>query len=223
MKNNEAILKASVDRLLIYYWVLQRLTGDGYEVVSSEMLGYCAKIPPTRVRKDLAAVGELGKKGVGYAVEHLIRNIGRMLGLNQKWNFAVVGIGPLVRVLINSRKFTDMAFQLEAVFSVRSEIIGKYLNGVEISHIDSLEKIIQERNIHIAVITTPRKIAQPLADRLVAAGIKGIWNFTPANLKVPENIPVVNEDLSIGLTSLSYYILNESEKIVDNSTDLFAK
>lgn len=219
MKKSRNISRASIDRLSVYFRVLRQLKREEYEIISSEMLGCRLGLSPEQIRKDLAAFGEFGKKGLGYSVQELMHNISRILGLHKKWNIAILGVGHLGWALANNRKFSSITFNLEAAFDVRPAIIGKYLNGVEISHSDYLEEIIKERSIHIAVITTPAEAAQVLAERLVAAGIKGIWNFAPARLNVPENIPIVNEDLSIGLASLSYYISNEHRKDIDDNVE----
>lgn len=205
------ISRVTIDRLSVYFRELRQIQREGIDVISSEKLGCRIGFSPEQIRKDLAAFGEFGKKGIGYVVQDLLRNISRILGLNKKWNIAIIGAGHLGRALANNRKFASIAFNLEAIFDSDENKIGKCVNGVEISDINNLEEIIEERNIHIAVIVTPSTVAQDIADRLVDAGIKGIWNFAPVRLKVPEGLPLVSEDLSIGLASLSYYISNMEE------------
>ena len=85
-------------------------------------------------------------------------------------------------------------------------VIGHNINGIEISSFDNLEKVIKEREVHIGVISVPSQFAQEVADRLVKAGVIGIWNFAPIKIRVPEHICIVNEDLSVGLSSLSFHL-----------------
>ncbi|MDD4601433.1 Redox-sensing transcriptional repressor Rex [bioreactor metagenome] len=206
MKDQIIISKATIDRLPLYYRTLRRSQEEGLEIISSEELGHRLGVTPEQIRKDLAAFGQFGKKGVGYFVRELIRNIGEILGLDRKWSFAVVGIGHLGWALVHYRNFKALGFHLAAMFDVNPEKIGQDIGGVIVDPIERIEEIIKERNINIGVIAVPQSQAQAVADRLVGAGVRGIWNFAPCKINVPESVKVVNEDLSVGLSSLSYYL-----------------
>lgn len=206
MKEHIVISKATIDRLPLYFRTLRQIQQEGVEIISSEELGRRIGVTPEQIRKDLASFGEFGKKGVGYFVRELIRNIGEILGLHRNWNIAIVGVGHLGWALANYRNFGSLGFNLAAVFDVDPAKIGQIIGGVEISDINRVEEITKEKNIHIGVITVPAAYAQEVADRLVAAGVRGIWNFAPVKLNVPENIRLVSEDLSVGLSSISYYL-----------------
>jgi AT-rich DNA-binding protein len=206
LKDHIIISKATVDRLPLYYRTLRSSQEEGLEIISSEELGHRLGVTPEQIRKDLAAFGQFGKKGVGYYVRELIRNIGEILGLDRKWNFAVVGIGHLGWALVNYRNFTALGFHLSAAFDVNPEKIGQSINGVTVEPIEHMEEIIRERNVHIGVIAVPQAQAQEVADKLVLAGVRGIWNFAPRKINVPESVKIVNEDLSVGLSSISYYL-----------------
>lgn len=207
MKDQSVVIsKATIDRLPLYFRTLRQIQQEGTEIISSEELGRRIGVTPEQIRKDLASFGEFGKKGVGYFVRELIRNIGEILGLHRNWNIAIIGIGHLGWALANYRNFTSIGFNLAAIFDVDPAKIGQYVNGVEITNLSRLEEIVKNRNIHIGVIAVPAHHAQEVADRLVLAGVKGIWNFAPVKLNVPDDIRLVSEDLSVGLSSISYYL-----------------
>lgn len=206
MKDHIIISKATVDRLPLYYRTLRSSQGEGLEIISSEELGQRLGVTPEQIRKDLAAFGQFGKKGVGYFIRELIRNIGEILGLDRNWNFAVVGIGHLGWALVHYRNFNALGFNLAAMFDVNPEKIGQEISGVKIDNIERIEEVIKERNINIGVIAVPQAHAQEVSDKLVAAGVRGIWNFAPCKINVPDSVKVVNEDLSVGLSSISYYL-----------------
>ncbi len=205
------ISKATIDRLPLYFRTLRQIQQEGTEIISSEEFGRRIGVTPEQIRKDLASFGEFGKKGVGYFVRELIRNIGEILGLHRNWNIAIVGVGHLGWALANYRNFSSLGFNLAAVFDVDPAKIGQVIGGVEIFSFDRLEEVTREKNIHIGVITVPATNAQDVADRLVAAGVRGIWNFAPVKLDVPENVRLVSEDLSVGLSSISYYLSRQGK------------
>lgn len=206
MKEQIVISKATIDRLPLYYRTLRLANEEGIDIISSEELGKRLGITPEQIRKDLASFGQFGKKGVGYYVGELKRNVGEILGLDNHWNIAVVGIGHLGAALSNYQNFVSLGFNLVALFDNDPKVIGTTINHVAVDSIDELDRIVKERNVHIGIIAVPALFAQDVADRLVAAGIKGIWNFAPIKMKVPDSMHIVNEDLSVGLSSLSFHI-----------------
>ena len=211
MKEHIVISKATIDRLPLYFRTLRQIQQEGTEIISSEELGRRIGVTPEQIRKDLASFGEFGKKGVGYFVRELIRNIGEILGLHRNWNIAIVGVGHLGWALANYRNFASLGFNLAAVFDVDPAKIGQVIGGVEILSIDRLEEAVKGKNIHIGVITVPAAQAQEVADKLVAAGVRGIWNFAPIKLNVLDNIRLVSEDLSVGLSSISYFLSRQGK------------
>ena len=200
------ISKATIDRLPLYFRTLRLAQDEGLDIISSVELGNRLGITPEQIRKDLAAFGQFGRKGVGYYVNELKRNVGEILGLDNHWNIAIVGIGHLGEALANYQNFTGLGFNLVALFDQDEAVIGKVVNHVRVENISHLKEIVEERRVHIGVIAVPASFAQEVADALVDAGVKGIWNFAPVRMSVPENMHIVNEDLSVGLSSLSYHI-----------------
>ena len=206
MKGQVNISKATIDRLPLYFRTLRLAQDEGIDIISSDELGRRLGITPEQIRKDLASFGQFGKKGVGYYVNELKRNVGEILGLNNHWNIAVIGIGHLGAALANYQNFVTLGFNLVALFDQDPHVIGATVNHVKVEDIRYMKEIVQERNIQIGIIAVPAAFAQGVADKLVAAGVKGISNFAPIKMEVPDTMHIVNEDLSIGLSSLSYHI-----------------
>jgi len=202
----QTISKATIDRLPLYYRTLRLAQDDGMDIISSDELGRRLELTPEQIRKDLALFGQFGKKGVGYYVNELKFNVGKILGLDNHWNIAIIGIGHLGVALANYQNFIALGFNLVALFDNDPNIIGKTVNHVKVKSIDELQSCAKNLKIDIGVIAVPAQFAQQVADKLVKANIKGIWNFAPVKMRVPEDVKIVNEDLSVGLSRLSYYI-----------------
>ncbi len=209
MKENIVISKATIDRLPLYFRTLKQAEEEGVVIISSEELGRRIGITPEQIRKDFASFGEFGKKGVGYYVRELLRNVGEILGLHRNWNIAIIGVGHLGWALANYIDFEALGCNLRAIFDISPEIVGRPIKNIVVEHFNRLEEIVKERNIQIGVITVPNDAAQAVADRLTAMGIKGIWNFATIKEHVPEGTCLVNEDLSMGLSSVSYYLARQ--------------
>lgn len=205
-KRSSLISKATIDRLPLYFRTLRLVQDEGIDVISSDELGRRLGITPEQIRKDLASFGQFGKKGVGYYVNELKHNVGGILGLDNHWNIAVIGIGHLGAALANYQNFVSLGFNLVALFDQDPKVIGTVQNHVKVEDVRELAQIVRERHVDIGIIAVPAAFAQEVADRLVTAGVKGIWNFAPIKMQVPDSMHIVNEDLSIGLSRLSYYI-----------------
>lgn len=205
-KTQGSISRATIDRLPLYFRTLRMVQDEGVDIVSSDELGRRLGITPEQIRKDLASFGQFGKKGVGYYVNELKRNVGSILGLDNHWNIAVVGIGHLGAALANYQNFVALGFNLVALFDQDPRVIGTVVNHVKVEDSSRIKEVVKERCIHIGVIAVPAAFAQSVADELVLAGVQGIWNFAPIKMQVPSSMHIVNEDLSIGLSSLSYYL-----------------
>ena len=205
-----SISRATVDRLPLYFRTLRLIKSEGSDIVSSEELGRRIGVTPEQIRKDLAGFGAFGKKGVGYHVGELLNNIGVILGIDRRWNIGIVGIGHLGWALANYRNFASMGFHLAALFDQNPALVGQVISGVEVGSVSEMETVIADRNIQIGVITVPAAEAQTIADRMVAAGVHGIWNVAPVRIRVPDSVQLVSEDLSVGLTTLSYHLRRQT-------------
>ena len=200
------ISQATIDRLPLYFRTLRLAEEESLPIISSDELGRRLDITPEQIRKDLATFGQFGRKGIGYDVSELKERISNILGLHNCWRLAIVGVGHLGGALANYVNFASLGFTVVALFDKNKAVVGTTVNGIRVNSISHIKSIMAERMIDIGIITVPATEAQSVADKLVAAGVKGIWNFAPIKLSVPEHIPLVNEDLSIGLSALSYHM-----------------
>ncbi|MBQ6005908.1 MAG: redox-sensing transcriptional repressor Rex [Selenomonadaceae bacterium] len=206
MHLKKMISQATIDRLPLYFRTLRVVEDEEMEIISSDELGRRLDITPEQIRKDLATFGQFGRKGIGYDVHELKERISNILGLQNKWRLAIVGVGHLGGALANYVNFASLGFSVVALFDKNKNIVGSEVNGIKINALTQMKRVIDSAAVDIGVITVPASEAQGVADKLVAAGVKGIWNFAPIKLFVPPEIPLVNEDLSVGLSALSYHM-----------------
>ena len=190
------ISQAAIGRLSLYFRTLQSAREDGIQIISSEDIGKRLNLTPVQVRKDLAIFGQFGMKGIGYYTGELINQISNILGLNHQWNIAIIGVGHLGGALANYKNFAAMGFKLMALFDRDKRIIGSTVHDIKVSDIKNLKTIVSKYEIDIGVITVPAVEAQNVANLLVKAGVKGIWNFAPTKIAVPEEIHIVNDHIS---------------------------
>ncbi len=203
--------EATIRRLSTYTRYLKELEEKGETVVSSAQLAKACGVNPAQVRKDLAYFGEFGIRGVGYYVKDLYEDLRRILGLNREWRLAIIGIGNLGTALLNFKDFLKENYKIVAAFDIKpEEVVGRVAEKVgkpvEILHPDRLKEVAKERKIDIAIITTPPSEAQKVADQVVEANIRGILNFTPAQLKVPRGYIVKNVYFTTILDNLVYLL-----------------
>ena len=204
MKSAQGISKSTIDRLPLYYRTLRQIEQSQNKIISSEELGRLSGFNPNQIRKDFATFGEFGTKGVGYSVPDLIFTLGKILALDRGWRIGIIGVGHLGWALANYPNFADVGFTLAALFDSQPDKIGQTIQGLSVNSIAEMPDIIRKRIVHIGIITVPASDAQEIADRLVTAGVLGIWNFAPIKLRVPDSVQLVSEDLSCGLCTLSY-------------------
>ncbi len=207
MKNKDSIPKATIERLPLYYRCLDKLdTFEEVDVVSSKELGGRLGIPPTQVRKDLSYYGEFGRRGVGYNVHDLKKSVGEILGVDQKWSTVLVGAGNLGRALVNYDGFAKMGLEVVGVFDNDLNKIDNRIGDLTVKSTQEMKEVIEEKDAKVGIIAVPEDVAQNVADSLVRAGIKALWNFAPTRLYVPEDVTVRNEDLAVGIVSLIYHL-----------------
>lgn len=208
MEKNIKISMAGLNRLPKYLRILKEKQLNKVQNISSTLIAEELKLNPIQVRKDLALVSKTdGKPGVGFETNQLIADIEKFLGVNNSRNAIIIGAGRLGQALLNYNGFGNDVTITMAFDNEKSKCDNK-----KIFHIDTLEKKILEKDIHIAIITIPANNAQEICDRLINSGIKAIWNFAPTNLKVPENIVIKNEDLSTSLLILLKMLEEKSNK-----------
>lgn len=189
---------SSLQRLPKYLRVLKKLQESDVEYVSSTYIANELKLNSIQVRKDLACVSSNdGKARIGFKVSELIDDIENFLDLNNFKDAIVVGAGRLGLALMNYKGFEN---NINIIMAFDND--HRKCDNKKVFHIDKLENLIKRMNIHIAIMTLPKENAQEVCDRLVKSGIRGIWNFSPVTLKVPETVKVRNEDLSSSLAVL---------------------
>jgi len=210
--SDSPVPKAVVSRLSLYLRELQHLIRDGNETTSSTQLGKLLGFTDAQVRKDLAYFGQFGYPGIGYRCTELVEAIKKILGTNQPWPLAIVGLGNLGRALMGYRGFTQQGFRITAAFDVDPAKVGTSVEGIPVHHLDEVVRIANERAIRLAIIAVPSVAAQKVADALVAAGIDGILNFAPVTLNLPKHVRTVGVDLAIELEQLSFAVVNHLPK-----------
>lgn len=207
--SDATVPKVVVSRLSLYLRELQRLEAAGQETISSGQLGALLGFSDAQVRKDLGFFGQFGYPGVGYRCEELIRAMQDILGTNQLWPVVMVGAGNLGQALLGYRGFVRQNFRIAAAFDADPAKVGLVIDGIPISHIDELPKVVRDQEIRLGMIVVPAEHAQNVADRLVAAGIEGIVNFAPVTLALPPTVQIVSVDLAIELEQLSFAVTSK--------------
>ena len=205
--------EATIRRLSRYSRCLEQMDERGEKVVSSAQLANKCMVNAAQVRKDLAYFGEFGIRGVGYYVKELLSDIKRILGLNKEWKMALIGVGNLGSALLSYKDFLKQNYKIVAAFDIDpprvigrvSEKLGK---PVEVLHINRLKEVAKERKIEIGLIAAPPSEAQNVADLLVEAEIKGMLNFAPVQITVPEGYVVKDVFFTTILDNLAYLLSN---------------
>jgi redox-sensing transcriptional repressor len=205
---DDSVPKAVVNRLSLYLRELEHLVRDGHETTSSNRLGSVLGFTDAQVRKDLAYFGHFGYPGIGYRCDELITAIKRILGTDQHWPAALVGVGNLGRALLGYRGFPQRGFSIVAAFDTAADKIGMSVEGLVVEHLDRLPDVAARHRIRLGMIAVPAPGAQLVADRLVAVGVEGILNFAPVTINLPDNVRQVGVDLAIELEQLAFAVVN---------------
>ena len=206
----EHVPDQTINRLPIYLRCLNQARAVGIAVVNSLQLAQMAGTNAAQVRKDLSYLGELGTRGIGYDVEALIAHIADVLGLTEKRRVAIVGYGRLGGALHGYRGLADRGFDIVAVFDDDPAKIGAKAGELTVASMATLERDLRDLGVEIVILTTPTYVAQEVAERVAAAGVRAIMNFTYALLDVPEGVKVRPVDLSVELQVLSFYLARNS-------------
>ncbi|TDA70080.1 MAG: redox-sensing transcriptional repressor Rex [Clostridia bacterium] len=198
------IPEATVMRLSVYSRYLSQIDERGVTTISSAEIADDVGVSPAQVRKDLAYFGEFGTRGVGYNVKDLNYHIIKILGLSTSWPVIIAGAGNLGTALSMYGGFRDRGFKIVAIFDNDEAKIGYKLNGIEVYPMGHLAEVVAQKKVKIGIIAVPAAAAQEVADQLVAAKVKGILNFAPRVINVPDSIELRNVDLSVNLEILTF-------------------
>lgn len=200
------ISQAVIRRLPRYYRYLGDLLHAGVERISSNELSVKMHVTASQIRQDLNNFGGFGQQGYGYNVLYLYEEIGKILGLNQKHNVIVIGVGNLGHAIANYISFERLSFSMIGAFDVNPDLKGKMLGSVEVQMIDELPEFLSSHHVDLAALTLPKESAEAVAQKLISLEVKAFWNFAHVDLDVPEGIVVQNVHLSDSLMQLSYNI-----------------
>lgn len=212
MLPKDQVSPAVIRRLPRYYRHLEELESLGVERISSRLLAQRMGLTASQIRQDLNCFGGFGQQGYGYNVANLRQEIASILGLTQVEKAIMLGVGNMGRALMHNFSFARRGFALEAAFDVDRELIGKEINGVPVYDVKDVEEYVRQNHPAIAVLTLPRVAAREMADRLVAAGIRGLWNFTNNDLNVyGDGVMVENVHFGDSLMMLHYRLRSPRE------------
>jgi redox-sensing transcriptional repressor len=194
-------------RLSRYLQVLTQARKMGRETISSQELSEYTHINPTQIRRDLSGFGKFGKRGVGYNVESLVGEIRKILRTSGQHNIALFGAGNLGQAIASSDIFADHGFQIVAMFDVDSEVVGSEVGSLRVRDFGELQGIVTEQEIVVGVLAVPAAAAQAVADRLVEAGVKIIFNYSEQLLQVPPEVTVHTSSPAVDLLYALYFYL----------------
>jgi redox-sensing transcriptional repressor len=194
-------------RLSRYLQVLTQARKMGKETISSQELSEYTHVNSTQIRRDLSGFGKFGKRGVGYNVDSLVSQIRKILRTAGQHNIALLGAGNLGQAIASSDIFADHGFRIVAIFDPDPSKVGVELNGVGVRHPDELATAVGEEDIVVAVLAVPGHAAQALADQLVDAGVRIIFNYSEALLQVPPEVTVHTSSPAVELLYALYFYL----------------
>ncbi|KYG90954.1 redox-sensing transcriptional repressor Rex [Metasolibacillus sp. FSL H7-0170] len=208
MSKETKIPQATTKRLPLYYRFLQNFANEGKQRVSSQELSEAMKIDSATIRRDFSYFGALGKKGYGYDVQHLLQFFRETLDQDEATNVALIGVGNLGNAFLKYNFQKNHNTRIVVAFDSKAPQEGTEISGIPVFHPDRLEEMYEKYNAELAILTVSARSAQAMADRLAQMNAKGILNFTPIRLNVPESMKLMNIDLSVELQALIYLIRN---------------
>ncbi|MEK6278075.1 MAG: redox-sensing transcriptional repressor Rex [Actinomycetota bacterium] len=207
MADGERLSLGVAARLSRYLQVLTQARKMGRETISSQELSEYTHINPTQIRRDLSGFGKFGKRGVGYNVESLVAEIRKILRTSGQHNIALFGGGNLGQAIASSDIFADHGFQIVAIFDVEQSVIGMQVGDLRVRDFSELEDVVSEEEIVVGVLAVPAEAAQEVADRLVEAGVKIIFNYSETLLQVPPEVTVHTSSPAVDLLYALYFYL----------------
>lgn len=209
--SKEKISNALIRRLPRYRRYLKELQRKGVDKISSNELSRLIGYTASQIRQDLNTFGGFGQQGYGYNVNLLYNEISSILGLDKEYRLVIVGAGNLGQAIANYTYYFKVGFVVQGIFEINPRLIGLKINDIEVMDYETLVDYVDKNKIDIGIICTSKDNAQEVADRLSFAGVKGIWNFAPIDLEVPERVALENVHLSDSLHSLAYHMNRDAQ------------
>lgn len=203
-KNARGISETVIRRMPVYHRYLKELIEDGVERVSSKELSGLTGFSASQIRQDLNNFGGFGQQGYGYNTKALKDQIDKILGIDKSYKSIVIGAGRLGQAIARYNGFRDSGFNVISLFDIKDDIDD--ISGIKVRKMEYLEKYIRDEGVDVAIITVPREVCEDVAKRAIDAGVRGIWNFAPYDLKGPEGVVVENIRLNDSLLTLSYFM-----------------
>ena len=200
----ELLPEKTVERLSQYRRSLQRVLNEGKTHIYSHEIAKLLHITPVQVRRDIMLIGHSGTLRKGYDIKNLIDLIGEIIDCSHEQKVAIIGVGKLGQALLNYLTESNTKLKISALFDTNKEKIGKAFSGVVCYSIDRLDEILKREKISIAVLTVPPKHAKEVKEKLLAAGILGIINYTPVSLNV-EGAFLEEYDVITSLEKVAYF------------------
>lgn len=197
----------TLKRLPLYLRLLRQMKEAGEEYASGAVVAKELGIDPIVVRKDLAITGAVGRPRLGFQMDEIITAIEDFLGWSNTSDAFLAGVGNLGAALLGYQGFEQQGMRIVAAFDADPAVIGQKIHGKTILDIKKLPSLAKRMHVQIGIITATASVAQGIADVMVAGGIRGIWNFTPAKLTVPDHVTLQREDLASSLAVLSHRLL----------------
>jgi redox-sensing transcriptional repressor len=194
-------------RLSRYLQVLTQAKKMGKERISSQEISDYTNINATQIRRDLSAFGKFGKRGVGYNIDSLLGEIRKILRTQGQHNIALIGAGRLGQAIASSPIFAEHGINIAAIFDVDPEKVGRSIGAMSVSDYSSLAATVREKNIIVGVLAVPADGAQRVADDLVGAGVRIIFNYSEALLDVPADVQVHTSNPAVELLHALYFHL----------------
>ncbi len=194
-------------RLSRYLQVLTQARKMGRTTISSQELSEYTHINPTQIRRDLSGFGKFGKRGVGYNVESLVEEVRKIMRTSGQHNIALFGAGNLGRAIASSDIFADHGFRIVAMFDVDASVVGSEVGPLRVRDLGELEAVVAEQEIVVGVLAVPAASAQAVADRLVQAGVRIIFNYSEQLLQVPPEVTVHASSPAVDLLYALYFYL----------------
>ncbi|MEO5567375.1 MAG: redox-sensing transcriptional repressor Rex [Gemmatimonadaceae bacterium] len=202
------IADSTVRRLSAYLRFLEDFEGRGLTTISSEELAKRGGTTSAQVRKDLSFFGSFGKRGLGYSVPELMKELREILGLGREWRVVIIGAGKIGAALAQYRGFRQRGFVILRAYDSNPAKIGQVVEGMDVSDIVQLEKDFARDVPDIVVLTVPAEAAQSILDRVVKGGVKAVLNFAPTQLQAPADVTVKTVNMAMELESLSFALTN---------------
>jgi len=194
-------------RLSRYLQVLTQAKKMGKERISSQEISDYTNINATQIRRDLSAFGKFGKRGVGYNIDSLLGEIRKILRTQGQHNIALIGAGRLGEAIASSPIFAEHGINIAAIFDVDPEKVGRPMGAMSVSDFSKLAATVREKNIIVGVLAVPADGAQRVADDLVGAGVRIIFNYSEALLDVPADVQVHTSNPAVELLHALYFHL----------------